>query len=216
MLYRLHLYEVPKHFHYAYAKVELTHIIVFPYSLLPSDPGNHQHHFSVSIDLTLLDISYTWDSMICEGFQVATSGNESTCQCRRHKRHGLYPWVGKIPWRRAWQPTPVSLLREAHGQRSLAGYIVHGVAKNQTWLKWLCTEHDAFCIWLLPFSMRFWSLFTLKHASVLPLIVHWTICSCVHFWWTFGQFASFSYCEYNCHKHTSRGACLGTCGYMIA
>ena len=31
-------------------------------------------------------------------------------------------WVGKIPWRRAWQPTPVSLPRESHGQRSLEGY----------------------------------------------------------------------------------------------
>ena len=33
------------------------------------------------------------------------------------------PWVGKIPWRRAWQPIPVLLLGEFHGKRSLAGYI---------------------------------------------------------------------------------------------
>ena len=32
------------------------------------------------------------------------------------------PWVGKIPWRRAWQPTPVFLPGESHGQRNLAGY----------------------------------------------------------------------------------------------
>ena len=32
------------------------------------------------------------------------------------------PWVEKIPWRRAWQPTPLFLLGESHGQRSLAGY----------------------------------------------------------------------------------------------
>ena len=31
------------------------------------------------------------------------------------------PWVGKIPWRRAWQPTPVFLPGESHGLRSLAG-----------------------------------------------------------------------------------------------
>ena len=31
-------------------------------------------------------------------------------------------WVGKIPWRRVWQPTPVFLLGESHGQRSLVGY----------------------------------------------------------------------------------------------
>ena len=33
-----------------------------------------------------------------------------------------HPWVGKIPWRRAWQPTPVFLPGESHGQRWLVGY----------------------------------------------------------------------------------------------
>ena len=56
------------------------------------------------------------------GFPGGISGKEPTCQCRRHKRLGFSPWVGKIPWRRAWQPTPVFLLGESHGQRSLAGY----------------------------------------------------------------------------------------------
>ena len=50
------------------------------------------------------------------------SGKEFTCQCRRHKRRGFDPWVGKIPWRRAWQPSPVFLPGESHRQRSLAGY----------------------------------------------------------------------------------------------
>ena len=35
-------------------------------------------------------------------------------------------WVGKIPWRRTWQPSPVSLPDESHGQRSLAGYSPQG------------------------------------------------------------------------------------------
>ena len=35
---------------------------------------------------------------------------------------GFNPWVGKIPWRRAWQPTAVFLPEESHGQRSMAGY----------------------------------------------------------------------------------------------
>ena len=35
---------------------------------------------------------------------------------------GFDPWVGKTPWRRAWQPTPLLLHGESHGQRSLAGY----------------------------------------------------------------------------------------------
>ena len=32
------------------------------------------------------------------------------------------PWVGKIPWRRKWQPTPVFLPGKSHGQRGLVGY----------------------------------------------------------------------------------------------
>ena len=52
----------------------------------------------------------------CMGFPGGTSGKESTCQCRRCK---FDPWFGKIPWRRAWQPTPVFLPGESDGQRSL-------------------------------------------------------------------------------------------------
>ena len=47
------------------------------------------------------------------------SGKESACQSRRHR---FNPWVGKIPWRRKWQPTPVVLPGKCHGQRSLVGY----------------------------------------------------------------------------------------------
>ena len=49
-------------------------------------------------------------------------------------RLGFDPWVGKIPWRREWHPTPVLLPGEFHGQRSLAGYS-HGVTKSRTQLK---------------------------------------------------------------------------------
>ena len=34
------------------------------------------------------------------------TGQEPACQCRRCKRLGFDSWVGKVPWRRAWQPTP--------------------------------------------------------------------------------------------------------------
>ena len=34
------------------------------------------------------------------------NGKEPAGQCRRHKRWGFSPWVGKIPWRRTWQHTP--------------------------------------------------------------------------------------------------------------
>ena len=53
---------------------------------------------------------------------VVLGGKEPACRCRRHKRRRCDPWVRKIPWRRAWQPTPVVLPRESHGQRILADY----------------------------------------------------------------------------------------------
>ena len=37
-------------------------------------------------------------------------------------RCGFDSWVVKTPWRKTWQPTPVFLPGQAHGQRSLAGY----------------------------------------------------------------------------------------------
>ena len=43
----------------------------------------------------------------------ATSTGDERCR--------FDPWVGKIPWRRAWEPTPIFLLGESHGQRSLVG-----------------------------------------------------------------------------------------------
>ena len=50
------------------------------------------------------------------------SGKESACQYRRCKRCRFNSWVGKIPWSRKWQPTPVFLLKKFHGQKSLTGY----------------------------------------------------------------------------------------------
>ena len=58
------------------------------------------------------------------------SGEES-CQCRRHKRLGFDPWVGQIPWRRAWQPTPFFLLGNPM-DRGAWWARVHGVAKSWT------------------------------------------------------------------------------------
>ena len=49
-------------------------------------------------------------------------GKKSACQCWRHRKCRFDPWVGKISWRREWQPTPVFLPGKFHGQRSLVGY----------------------------------------------------------------------------------------------
>ena len=52
--------------------------------------------------------------VLLSGFPGDASGKEPACQCRRHKRHGFDPWVGKVPWRKAGQPTPVFLPGESH------------------------------------------------------------------------------------------------------
>ena len=67
-----------------------------------------------------------------EGFPGGASGKEPVCQCRRHNRLGFNPWVRKIPWRRAWQPTPLFLPGESHGERRLVGYIPEGHKESNT------------------------------------------------------------------------------------
>ena len=54
-------------------------------------------------------------------FPGGASSKAPACQFRRHKRHRFNCWIGKIPWRRAWQPSLVFLPGKSHGQRSLAG-----------------------------------------------------------------------------------------------
>ena len=90
-------------------------------------------------------------------FPGGAKGKEFSCQCRRCKRHGLDPWVRKIPWSRKWQPAPVCLPGKFHGQRSLADYrpwghneldvTEHSMGVHQPLIKWprlkrrLCCSH---------------------------------------------------------------------------
>ena len=74
-----------------------------------------------------------------EGFPGGTSGKEPTCQCRRHKRWGFNPWVGKIPWRGHGNPLQYSYLENPH-DRGAWQAMVHRVAKNWTQLKQLSTH----------------------------------------------------------------------------
>ena len=75
---------------------------------------------------------------------------EPTCQCRRCKRHAggslgdvrdmqEDPWVGKITWRRSWQPTPVFLPEKSYGPRSLVGFSPWGPKELDT-TEWLSSH----------------------------------------------------------------------------
>ena len=73
------------------------------------------------------------ESYVCfmsnvQGFQgfPGGRGKESTCKCRRWKRSGFCPWIGKIPWKRKWQTTSIFLPEKFNGQRSLVGYSPSG------------------------------------------------------------------------------------------
>ena len=96
--------------------MQISHNYTYIPVLLSFPPLPHPtplgHHSSCVIkDNCSFSVAPTW-----------YSGKESACQYRRHKRHKFSPWVRKIPWSRAWQPTPVLLPQESHGQRSLVGY----------------------------------------------------------------------------------------------
>ena len=63
------------------------------------------------------------------------SGKEPTCQCRRHKRCQFDPWVRKIPWRKALQPTPIFLPKESMDIGDWRATVQH-VTKSCTGQKW--------------------------------------------------------------------------------
>ena len=105
---------------------------------------------------------------LSRGFPGGSDG-ESICPQLRIPRFD--PWVGKIPWRRKWQPTPVLLPWKSHGQRSLVGYSpwghkesdmterlhfhFHRLSKGQSWLTiWLSNDINPMWILIAYFTIR--------------------------------------------------------------
>ena len=78
----------------------------------------------------------------------------------RCKRRRFDPWVRKIPWRRAWQPTPVFLPGEPHRQRSLAGYSPWGYKESDM------TEATQLIQTKLPITGKFNSIY---FCSTIPM-----------------------------------------------
>ena len=84
-------------------------------------PSTHNSPISVGVQSpTLLKKCVSLKMRInCRASLMAQVVKNLACQ---YGRPSFDPWVGKIPWRRAWQPTPVFLAGDSHGQRSLVGY----------------------------------------------------------------------------------------------
>ena len=78
-------------------------------------------------------------------FPGGTSGKEPAWKCRERKRCGFYPWVEENPWRRSWQPTPVFLPGESHGERTLVGCSPNGCRVGHDWSDLACA-HMTFVI----------------------------------------------------------------------
>ena len=66
------------------------------------------------------------------GIPRRCSGKESSCQCRRRKRHGFHPWVRTVPRSKKWQLTPIFLPGKSHGQRSLVSDSPRGLKESNT------------------------------------------------------------------------------------
>ena len=79
------------------------------------------------------------------------------------QKTGVHPLIGKIPWRRKWQPTPVFLPRASHGQRSLMGYSPWDSKVRHSWCVLACMHT---CMW-----MQQWTNTTHFATSNLPFEV---------------------------------------------
>ena len=96
----------------------------------------------------------------------------------------VHPWVGKIPWRRKWQPTPVFLPEKSHGPWSLVGYHPWGRKESDT-TEWL--HFHLFCdlLWamILPHEsqQRLWNIHTYfpLFTDVSPNITRSTCPACL-------------------------------------
>ena len=82
--------------------------------------------FELDVDLDVIYERLSMDSRMVD----FPGGSDGKSICLQRGRPGFSTWVGKIPWKRKWQPTPVFLPGESYGWRNLAGY--YEVAESQT------------------------------------------------------------------------------------
>ena len=100
-------------------QARILELVAFPFSRGSSPPRDHIQASHIAGGFFT-----TWAT------REAPDGKVSACFA---EAPGFDPWEGKIPWRRKWQPPPVFLPGEFHGQRSLTGYSLW-FFKNSTWL----------------------------------------------------------------------------------
>ena len=77
-------------------------------------------YYDLSQDIEYSSLCYTEEGF--PGGSVVKKSAYSAVDCLQCRRCRFDPWVGKIPWRRKLQPTPVFLHGKSRGWRSLAGH----------------------------------------------------------------------------------------------
>ena len=111
----------------------------------------------------------------CSEHPSGTSGKKKKTHLPmqvRHKRCWFNPWIGKIPWRRAWQSTPVFLPRESHGQRSLERHNSWGHKETEA-------HHLSYSLLLFLLTVESFSIFGYKEHSQFDFSIdHLVISMC--------------------------------------
>ena len=107
------------------------------------------------------------------GFPGGSDDKESACKFRRH---GFVPWVGKIPWDRKWQPTPVFLPGEFHEQRSLVGYSSGGHKFGRDWV----TSIFTFIVYFISCQLcAAYSLYYKVYNKLMSVHIHTSPTPCL-------------------------------------
>ena len=82
--------------------------------------------------MCLFELWFTHGLYLVVGFPHSSVGKESGLQCRRL---GFNSWIGKIPWRRNWQPTPVFFPKESPWTEEPGGLQSMESSKSQKQLR---------------------------------------------------------------------------------
>ena len=120
------------------ARVRLFHSLLWPWSRSGFPALTNWNWIEVRQEIQARPYWGPW------GFPGGTGVKEPTCQCRRLKRYWFDPGLGRSPGGGNGNPLHYFRLENPHGQR-MRWATVHGVAKSQTWLKWLSTCIHTHC-----------------------------------------------------------------------
>ena len=169
--------------------IQYTNTIYWTVALFPGDLSYTTSFICLGLWFIIYYFLYLSGSVSehSRGFSGGTSGKEPADQCRRHKRRWFDPWIGKIHWRRSWQPTPVYLPRASSWTEEPGG-LQSRVAQGQTLLKQL-SMHACRTLSSVPFICIF------IYGLVPQCFNYWGFIMCSHIWafithrWTY--FSSF-------------------------